>query len=60
MDVVAWIRHTLLTAARDQTPVEPKTPEDIRRAIEKASQYSFPASDIEDILRETEVGRWLR
>ncbi len=60
MEVVAWIRHTLLTAARAQAPIEPKTPEDIRRAIEKASRYSFPTGDIEDMLRETEVGRWLR
>lgn len=46
--------------ARDagEKPPPAKTPEDIRRALDKAMRHSFPSGDIEDILRETERGRW--
>ena len=59
LSMEGWVRQTLLRAACEEPP-SPKTPEDIRRALDKAMRHAFPSGDIEDILRETEAGRWAR
>ena len=43
---------------REHASIAPRTPEDIQRLLEWTEQFSFPSGDIEDILRETEAGRW--
>ena len=60
--VVEWIRRTLMDALEERDP-RVTVDEDMERkfrALIKASQYSFPTGDIEDMLRETEAGRWVR
>ena len=62
LGVVEWIRRTLIDAleARDPRVTVDEDMEGKFRALIKASQYSFPTGDIEDMLRETEAGRWVR
>ncbi len=62
LGVVEWIRATLSDAleARDPRVTVDEDMERKFRAIIKASQYSHPTGDIEDMLRETEAGRWVR
>ena len=62
LGVVEWIRTTLIDAleARDPRVTVDEDMERKFRALIKASQYSFPTGDIEDMLRETEAGRWVR
>ena len=43
---------------REHASLQPRTPEDIQRLLKWTEQFSFPSGDIEDILRETEAGRW--
>ena len=60
--VVAWIRKTLIDAldARDPRVTGDAEVERKLRGLVKASRHSFPTADIEDMLRETEAGRWVR
>ena len=44
----------------EHASLKPRTPEEIQRLLEWTEQFSFPSGDIEDILRETEAGRWVR
>ncbi len=62
LGVVEWIRTTLIDAleARDPRVTVDEDMERKFRALVEASQYSFPTADIEDMLRETEAGRWVR
>lgn len=62
LDTVAWLRQTLIDAldARDPRVTADEDTERTLRAIIKASRHSFPTADIEDMLRETEAGRWVR
>ncbi len=62
LGVVEWIRRTLIDAleARDPRVTVDEDMERKFRALVEASQYSFPTADIEDMLRETEAGRWVR
>ena len=62
LGVVEWIRRTLIDAleARDPRVTVDEDMEGKFRALVEASQYSFPTADIEDMLRETEAGRWVR
>ena len=62
LGVVAWIRKTLMEAleARDPRATGDEEVERKLRGLVKASGYSFPTADIEDILLETEAGRWVR
>ncbi len=62
LDVVEWIRRTLMDGieARDERVTRDERTERIYRSLVEATQYSFPTADIEDMLRETEAGRWLR
>lgn len=48
-----WVRRTL-REARERQPV--KDPETKLRAIQEAMKYSFPAPDIEQMIREIEQG----
>ena len=62
LDEVAWMRQTLTAAleARDPRVTASADMERKFRALIKASGHSFPTADIEDMLRETEAGRWVR
>ena len=62
LGVVEWIRRTLVDAleARDPRVTRDEEIERKLRGLIKASRYSFPTADIEDMLRETEAGRWVR
>ena len=62
LDVVAWIRRTLTDGleARDARVTRDAKTETVFRSLVEATQYSFPTADIEDMLRETEAGRWVR
>ena len=60
--VVEWIRGTLIDAleARDPRATGDEEIERKLRALVEASGHSYPTADIEDMLRETEAGRWVR
>ena len=62
LDTVSWIRRTLVHAieARDERATADPQIERKLLALVEATGHSFPTADIEDMLRETEAGRWIR
>ncbi len=62
LGVVEWIRRTLVDAieARDERVTADPQIERRLLALVEATGHSFPTADIEDMLRETEAGRWIR
>ena len=62
LGVVEWIRATLSDAldARDPRVTVDEDMERKFRALVEASRHSYPTADIENMLRETEAGRWVR
>ena len=62
LDTVSWIRRTLVDAieARDERVTADPQIERRLLALVEATGHSFPTADIEDMLRETEAGRWIR
>lgn len=55
MTLAEWVRQSLRQARLDQ----PGTVEAKLRVIADASRHEFPTADIEDMIREIEVGRRL-
>lgn len=62
LDTVSWVRRTLVDAieARDERVTADPQIERRLLALVEATGHSFPTADIEDMLRETEAGRWIR
>ena len=52
MTISEWVRQALRRERRNQLDIDAKL-----RAIEEASRHSFPSGDIEDMLKDIELGR---